>query len=481
MSSVSANDDPPSSSTQSLAVQSRSPYLHHQATASTSTFNTGNAQQPTSVTPTHSGSSSSSAPTPTVPGTPRITATRKPSSLRHVSNAPATTTGAAVPTEPAPSIKRHLSSPSGKDAKSSRSIREPRIRSTPRLPHSDDIPTAPATAMYWSRAPVHGAMPMRNLRAHTVTLVDNVAWVFGGCDDKGCGKDIYCFDTDTMQWSHPETSGEVPPPCRAHTATLVDRKIVIFGGGQGPDYYDSTYIIDTTTRRWFSPTFPAQGQPQPEKDPLHPAPRRAHTAVLYNGKIYVFGGGNGLTALNDLWTLDVSRLDLSLRGATGEGLKWTHIETKHGPAPRGYHTANLVGSVMVIVGGSDGRECFSDVWCLNLESLKWTRVSLTLSHRRLSHTSTQVGSYLFIIGGHDGTNYSSQILFYNLVNLQYEPRAVWGKPPSSRGYHVTIVADSRLFVFGGFNGHDVFDDVHILDLAGAAYLPQVMSFRIDVE
>lgn len=151
----------------------------------------------------------------------------------------------------------------------------------------------------------------------------------------------------------------------------------------------------------------------------------------------------------------------------------------------------------------------------------WTRVSLTLSHRRLSHTSTQVGSYLFIVGGHDGTAYSSEILFYNLgvsfawtscdrvlisafrsffpVNLQYEPRTVCGKPPNPRGYHVTIIADSRIFVFGGvssvsvclslasahqaiqFNGHEVFDDVHILDLAGAAYLPQVMSFRIDVE
>jgi len=171
-----------------------------------------------------------------------------------------------------------------------------------------------------------------------------------------------------MQWSHPETSGAIPPPCRAHTATLVDRKIVIFGGGQGPVYYDSTFILDTTSRRWFAPTFPAQSQQlPPDADPLHPAPRRAHTTVLYNGKIYVFGGGNGLTALNDLWTLDVSRLDASLRGASNEGLKWTLIKTKgEPPAPRGYHTANLVGSVMVVVGGSDGQKCFSDVWCLNL-------------------------------------------------------------------------------------------------------------------
>jgi len=35
--------------------------------------------------------------------------------------------------------------------------------------------------------------------------------------------------------------------------------------------------------------------------------------------------------------------------------------------------------------------------------------------------------------------------------------------------------------FGGFNGHEVFDDVHILDLAAAAYLPQVTSFSIDAQ
>lgn len=238
-----------------------------------------------------------------------------------------------------------------------------------------------------------------------------------------------------MQWSHPDTLGDVPPPCRAHTATLVDRKIVIFGGGEGPEYYNSTYILDTTTRRWFAPTFPGQSQVlPPDADPVHPAPRRAHTAVLYGGKVYIFAGGNGLIALNDLWTLDVSRLDASFRDADSTDLKWSLVETKgEPPAPRGYHTANLVGNVMVVVGGSDGRECFSDVWCLNLgmvrprifslapcmmlvctDSLIWTRVSLTSSHRRLSHTSTQVGSYLFIVGGHDATTYSPEILLYNL-------------------------------------------------------------------
>jgi hypothetical protein len=62
------------------------------------------------------------------------------------------------------------------------------------------------------------------------------------------------------------------------------------------------------------------------------------------------------------------------------------------------------------------------------------------------------------------------------VSLQYETRPANGKAPSPRGYHAAVLADSRLFVFGGFNGHTVFDDVYLLDLAAAAYLPQVTSF-----
>lgn len=67
------------------------------------------------------------------------------------------------------------------------------------------------------------------------------------------------------------------------------------------------------------------------------------------------------------------------------------------------------------------------------------------------------------------------------VSLTFESRPLAGKRPIARGYHAAVLADSRLFIFGGFNGTDVFDDVQLLDLAGAAYLPQVTSFRIDVE
>lgn len=132
------------------------------------------------------------------------------------------------------------------------------------------------------------------------------------------------------------------------------------------------------------------------------------------------------------------------------------------------------------------------------ETREWTLIDLpeTDSYKRLSHTATQVGTYIFIQGGHDGAEYTSDIKCFSLgtylchprttlsdnvsVNLQYENRPVCGKPPSQRGYHVCLLADSRLFFFGGYNGMTAFDEVHLLDLAGSAFLPQVTSFEIDL-
>lgn len=89
-----------------------------------------------------------------------------------------------------------------------------------------------------------------------------------------------------------------------------------------------------------------------------------------HGRILIFGGGNGANALNDLHALDVS--------AGEEGLKWERLETngaKGRPTARGYHSMDLVGSRAVVFGGSDGTECFSDVWVLDLGSSCFSRVS----------------------------------------------------------------------------------------------------------
>ncbi|KAG6832586.1 hypothetical protein H0H87_001243 [Tephrocybe sp. NHM501043] len=369
-------------------------------------------------------------------------------------------------------VKRASSSISTTTSSASK-VRKPPISSygtkyktIPTLPHDKNAESVPCTAMHWSRAPVYGAVPQRTMRAHTMTLVDNIAWLVGGIDDKDSNKDMkdmHCFDTETMQWTIRESTGSIPPPFRAHTTTLIDRKLIVIGGGFGMRYFNDVYVFDTTTRHWTTPTIVGPC----------PTPRRAHTAVLHDHKIWVFGGGTGLHALNDVWTLDVSSFSK---------MKWEQVQTTgRTPKNRGYHTANLIRNLMVVVGGSDGKDFFTDVWCLDLETHHWSQIQLsTNKYKRIAHSATQVGSFLLITGGFNGEEYCSEVLPFNLVSLTYEPRIAHGNPPSGRGYHASILADSRLFLFGGYDGGSAFDDVYILDLAAGAYLPQVTSFAIEL-
>ncbi|PBP20305.1 kelch domain-containing protein [Diplocarpon rosae] len=350
----------------------------------------------------------------------------------------------------------------------------------PRAPHisfpplpdpktAPDVEPAPASGMYWSRAPVSGAAHT-SLRAHTVTLVGSNVYVFGGCDTGSCFNELYVLDADAFYFSCPYVCGDIPVPLRAMTCTAVGKKLIVFGGGDGPTYYNDVYVLDTVNFRWSKPKI--AGERQPSK-------RRAHTACLWRNGIYVFGGGDGVRALNDVWRLDV---------ADTNKMSWKLIsppssasaEDKTKPKARGYHTANMVGSKLIIYGGSDGGECFRDVWVFDVETQIFSSVHIPVSYPRLSHTATIVGSYLFVIGGHDGVEYSNEVLLLNLVTMAWDRRKVYGVPPGPRGYHGTVLYDSRLIVVGGFDGGRVFGDVQILELAVHAYYSQISHFKIDV-
>ncbi len=336
-------------------------------------------------------------------------------------------------------------------------------RTLPQLPSAPNVRPAPPPAMYWSKAPVHGSVPRRSFRAHTGNLCDEVLWLFGGCDNRGCFRDLWCFDTETMCWSKPKVTGDIPPARRAHSATMVNKRLFVFAGGDGPHYFNDLYIFDTISLRWT----------KPEVTGTAPSPRRAHTCNYYEGQLIVFGGGNGVGALNDVYTLDVN--DLSR-------LEWRKMDcVGKVPIGRGYHTSNLVDGKLIVIGGSDGHMSFNDIHILRIDTQTWYQVKTDEVHNRLGHTATQVGSYLFIFGGHDSKTYTSEVLTLNLVNLQWEPRKVCGKKPPGRGYHQAWLRDSRLFVHGGFDGKEIFDELHYLDLAACAYLPQITSFSVELD
>lgn len=66
------------------------------------------------------------------------------------------------------------------------------------------------------------------------------------------------------------------------------------------------------------------------------------------------------------------------------------------------------------------------------------------------------------------------------VTMSWETRKIYGSAPTPRGYHTSVLHDSRLYILGGYDGKHVFDDVYMLELSACAYLPQITNFEIDI-
>ncbi|KAI8373824.1 hypothetical protein BD560DRAFT_88975 [Blakeslea trispora] len=420
-------------------------------------------------------------------------------STKHRQSTPASSHHSSSSSKPRQTQQQHHSKPRS----SYQSVRTPdHLAAAIEISTTNNISSnAPAAGMYWSRLLTYGRGPSRPLRAHTANLIGEKLYVFGGCDTSICFNSLYvldmgrypfyplphffslthfvslklCFLIDTMTWTKPRTDNQyIPPPCRAHSCTVVERdlgsgkkshQLYIFGGGNGPDYFQDVYILNIDTMVWSKPNIDLHSRP---------SKRRAHTTCLWNDKIIVIGGGDGARALDDVYLLDVS-------DPNSDTLAWEKMTTSGLPPPaRGYHTSNLVKDKLVVFGGSDGHDCFDDIFVLDIENQRWIQIDLDRKIRRLAHTSTQVGSYVFVIGGHDGKRYSQEVLLFNLVTMSWEVRKIYGSPPNPRGYHTTVLYDSRLYVLGGYDGKNVFDDVHMLELSACAYLPQITNFEIDV-
>jgi len=74
------------------------------------------------------------------------------------------------------------------------------------------------------------------------------------------------------------------PSRRAGASLVAQDNIVCLFGGQEEDNkkMNDVWYFDTQTSSW--------SKVDPEEDSYNPAPRSGHSAVLHNGKMYIFGG-----------------------------------------------------------------------------------------------------------------------------------------------------------------------------------------------
>ena len=96
-------------------------------------------------------------------------------------------------------------------------------------------------------------------------------YVFGGGDGKYWLNELIAFDLVKLVWKSIETRGRTPAGRLQHTAIVYDKKIFIFGGE--PDRYrqlNDLFFLDITNFTWY----------QPEVAGVPPSPRVSTTGSL---------------------------------------------------------------------------------------------------------------------------------------------------------------------------------------------------------
>ena len=150
--------------------------------------------------------------------------------------------------------------------------------------------------------------------------------------------------------------GDLPPPCLAHSATLVGQKIIIIARGERASHY-SVHVFDIPARCGCTRLSPQRVFPGLD----------AHDGAIPK-QIWLFGGGDRLRALNDVW--DTFRRRLA--GKDKALLDVTTGVSVYASQPR--CVPSLVLAITVVLTRS------------NVPDRKvWTRIKSNTLHRLRSH------------------------------------------------------------------------------------------------
>lgn len=245
-----------------------------------------------------------------------------------------------------------------------------------------------------------------------------------------------------------------------HTVVAFDEAIYVFGGDNGKTMLNDLLRFDVKDKSWGRAF--TTGTP--------PLPRYHHSTVVYDQSMFIFGGYTGdihsnsnLTNKNDLY---------EYRFTTGQWVKWKF----EGPMPvaRAAHGAAVYNQKLWIFAGYDGNARLNDMWTVSLEgdNKQWVQVNQTgdIPPTCCNFALAVARDSMFVFSGQSGakiTNNLFQFSFdlnqWTIISTEHILRGA-PPPPEKRYGHTMVAYDRHLYVFGGATGQTLPNDLHCFDL-----------------
>ncbi|RIA84962.1 hypothetical protein C1645_831538 [Glomus cerebriforme] len=239
---------------------------------------------------------------------------------------------------------------------------------------------------------------------------------------------LYRFDTETNELSVPIVKGKAPPTREGMNSVSYKGKIYIFGGHMGSGYniilFNNFDILDTINLIW-----------QVGSLINSPVTRTGYTATLVNGVIYYIGGRTQqytFSPMTEIFQYDILGNTWSLKKATA-----TDITTI--PGARVGHSAVLFGGKIFVYGGmyfnsdtSYNLPSKGTIVILDTTDLVWSQRD-TDAPKLAFHTATLLNKFMIISFGsilelpNNGNSNNELIYGFDLE----DPDLKWYLLPSS--------------------------------------------------
>ena len=307
----------------------------------------------------------------------------------------------------------------------------------------------------WERIAAHAAWQPRD-SCGEVVFKDKM-WLLGGWfTSDGIGpRDVWCsadcanwtLVTPKAGWIHGDLS----------TTLVHDGKMWLMGGW----YAGRKAIASASNEVWSS----ADGAHW-HRATAHAGwcPRLGAGGVVFRGKMWILGGaeryfdGQKRHLLNDVW-------------CSADGASWTQVTAKAPWPGRAYHGAIVYDDKMWVYGGGNYRPeylGYNDVWCSS-DGVRWTQVT---DHAPWSHriwfSSVVYRDRMWVLGGwsdHPSKNWND--VWYSSDGKDWKrlaTKTVW----SARHEQSAYVFRDALWIVGG-NPWPLVNDVWRIDVPASRF------------
>ncbi|CAN8002063.1 unnamed protein product [Ixodes hexagonus] len=200
---------------------------------------------------------------------------------------------------------------------------------------------------HWDLVPTSGDRPYEQY-GQAMCFFKGHLYVLGGTTGFEYSMDVHQLSMADLSWRRLPADTEPTRRYRHELATHGDY-IIVLGGGTAHSSLSLRKLPAFHTGRLAWETLSSLA------DPVHgfPSKRRCHSCVQYKDRAFVCGGHSGTRVLDDLWELDLRRL------------QWTKLPVSL-PSPVYFHSAAVTESGQMFVFGGvtavDGSSRCNSLW-----------------------------------------------------------------------------------------------------------------------